>query len=90
MNVKALVLAAGKGVRMKSERPKVLHEVLGRPMIGHVLRHLRQAGVKDILVVVGYGAEAVRKAAPDCRFVEPTSTSRCARSWPMSRCSLLP
>ena len=70
MNVKALVLAAGKGVRMKSERPKVLHEVLGRPMIGHVLRHLRQAGVKDILVVVGYGAEAVRKAAPDCRFVE--------------------
>jgi len=69
-NVKAVVLAAGKGVRMKSERPKVLHEVLGRPVLDFVLRNLRQAGVEDILVVVGHHADRVRAAAPDCRFVE--------------------
>lgn len=69
-NVKAVVLAAGKGVRMKSERPKVLHEVLGRPVLDFVLRNLRQAGVSDILVVVGHQADKVKAAAPGCRFVE--------------------
>jgi bifunctional UDP-N-acetylglucosamine pyrophosphorylase/glucosamine-1-phosphate N-acetyltransferase len=68
--VKAVVLAAGKGVRMKSERPKVLHEVLGRPVLDHVLRNLRQAGVEDIVVVVGHQADRVKAAAPGCRFVE--------------------
>lgn len=69
-NVKAVVLAAGKGVRMKSDRAKVLHEVLGRPVLQYVLRHLRQAGVADILVVVGHQADKVKAAAPDCRYVE--------------------
>jgi bifunctional UDP-N-acetylglucosamine pyrophosphorylase/glucosamine-1-phosphate N-acetyltransferase len=69
-NVKAVVLAAGKGVRMKSERAKVLHEVLGRPVLDHVVRNLRQAGVEDILVVVGHQADKVKAAAPGCRFVE--------------------
>ena len=68
-SVKAVVLAAGKGVRMKSERAKVLHSLLGRPMIDYVLRSLRQAGVEDILVVVGHQAEKVQKAAAGCRFV---------------------
>lgn len=71
-NVKAVVLAAGKGVRMKSERPKVLHEVLGRPVLDFVLRNLRQAGVKDIIVVVGHQADKVKAAAKDCRFAEQT------------------
>ena len=69
-NVKAVVLAAGKGVRMKSELPKVLHEILGRPVIDFVLRNLRLAGIEDILVVVGHQAEKVKEAAPGCRFVE--------------------
>jgi bifunctional UDP-N-acetylglucosamine pyrophosphorylase/glucosamine-1-phosphate N-acetyltransferase len=69
-SVRAVVLAAGKGVRMKSERAKVLHEILGRPVLGFVLRNLRGAGIEDITVVVGYQAEAVRAAAPGCRFVE--------------------
>jgi len=69
-NVKAVVLAAGKGVRMKSDRPKVLHQVLGRPVLDYVLRHLRQAGVSDIIVVVGHQADRVRAAAPGCRFIE--------------------
>lgn len=64
-NVKAIVLAAGKGLRMKSDRAKVLHELLGRPLIQHVLRAVRSAGVKDVLAVVGHQEEAVRKAAGD-------------------------
>jgi|SRR5579884_253966 len=51
MRVRAIVLAAGKGTRMKSARPKVLHELCGRPMLWYVLRALRGAGVDDIVVV---------------------------------------
>jgi bifunctional UDP-N-acetylglucosamine pyrophosphorylase/glucosamine-1-phosphate N-acetyltransferase len=69
-NVKAVVLAAGKGVRMKSERPKVLHEILGRPVLDFVLRNLRLAGVQDIVVVVGHQADQVKTAATGCRFAE--------------------
>jgi bifunctional UDP-N-acetylglucosamine pyrophosphorylase/glucosamine-1-phosphate N-acetyltransferase len=52
MSVRAIVLAAGKGTRMKSARPKVLHELCGRSMLWHVLRALREAGVAEIAVVV--------------------------------------
>lgn len=69
-NVKAVVLAAGKGVRMMSERAKVLHEVLGRPVLEFVLRNLRDAGVEDIVVIVGHQAEAVKSVAAGCRFVQ--------------------
>jgi bifunctional UDP-N-acetylglucosamine pyrophosphorylase/glucosamine-1-phosphate N-acetyltransferase len=48
---RAIVLAAGKGTRMKSRRPKVLHELCGRPMLWHVLEALRVAGIEEILVV---------------------------------------
>jgi bifunctional UDP-N-acetylglucosamine pyrophosphorylase/glucosamine-1-phosphate N-acetyltransferase len=48
---RAIVLAAGKGTRMKSRRPKVLHELCGRPMLWHVLEALRAAGIEEILVV---------------------------------------
>lgn len=61
--VRAVVLAAGRGVRMKSEKAKVLHGLLGRPLIHHVLRSLRSAGVKDIVVVVGHQEDAVKKAS---------------------------
>ncbi|MBV9719177.1 MAG: bifunctional UDP-N-acetylglucosamine diphosphorylase/glucosamine-1-phosphate N-acetyltransferase GlmU [Candidatus Eremiobacteraeota bacterium] len=50
--IRAIVLAAGKGTRMKSARPKVLHEICGRPMIWYVIRALRAAGIEEILVVV--------------------------------------
>jgi bifunctional UDP-N-acetylglucosamine pyrophosphorylase/glucosamine-1-phosphate N-acetyltransferase len=49
--VRAILLAAGKGTRMKSTRPKVLHELCGRPMLWYVLRSLRAAGIADVLVV---------------------------------------
>jgi len=57
----AIVLAAGKGTRMKSELPKVLVPVLGRPMVEYVLDSLEQAGVQQTVVVIGYRAELVRE-----------------------------
>jgi bifunctional UDP-N-acetylglucosamine pyrophosphorylase/glucosamine-1-phosphate N-acetyltransferase len=56
----ALVLAAGKGTRMKSELPKVLHPVAGLSMLERVLATVRDAGVADIVLVVGSGHERVR------------------------------
>jgi bifunctional UDP-N-acetylglucosamine pyrophosphorylase / glucosamine-1-phosphate N-acetyltransferase len=67
----AIILAAGHGKRMKSERAKVLHEVCGRPMIRYVVEAARGAGVRTIVVVVGYGADQVRaclEAETDVRF----------------------
>ena len=55
----AVVLAAGRGTRMKSDLPKVLFPVLGRPMIHWVLDALESAGVKQSIVVVGYRASDV-------------------------------
>jgi bifunctional UDP-N-acetylglucosamine pyrophosphorylase/glucosamine-1-phosphate N-acetyltransferase len=59
--MKALVLAAGLGTRFRSRRPKVVHPLLGRPMILHVVGTLKEAGITDIGVVVGYGHEEVRR-----------------------------
>ncbi len=58
----AVVLAAGKGTRMKSELPKVLVPACDRPLIAYVLDALRQAGVVRSIVVVGYRADDVRAA----------------------------
>lgn len=70
-----IVLAAGKGTRMKSALPKVLHAVAGRSMLGHVLALARSAGPGGLAVVVGPGMDNVRVAtlaiAPDARvFVQ--------------------
>ena len=67
----AVVLAAGRGTRMRSELPKVLHPVAGRPMISWVLDAARAAGCRRIVVIVGHGAERLRAAvaAPDVVFV---------------------
>jgi len=51
MNVRAILLAAGKGTRMKSARPKVLHELCGRSMLWYAVSALREAGVDEIVVV---------------------------------------
>ena len=57
----AIVLAAGKGTRMKSELPKVLCEAAGRPLVEYVLDTLRLAGVERLVVVVGYKADLVQE-----------------------------
>jgi len=56
----ALILAAGKGTRMYSDLPKVLHPVWERPMLGHVLDTLTSIGIKNPCVVIGYQAASVR------------------------------
>ncbi len=58
--MQAVVLAAGKGTRMRSATPKVLHEILGKPLLGYVLDELAALGVRRPVVVVGNGAEQVR------------------------------
>ncbi|MCK4908261.1 MAG: bifunctional N-acetylglucosamine-1-phosphate uridyltransferase/glucosamine-1-phosphate acetyltransferase [Planctomycetes bacterium] len=56
----AVILAAGKGTRMYSERPKVLHEVCGKPMLGYVLQAARGAGVDRVYAVVGCEGDQVK------------------------------
>lgn len=56
----AVILAAGKGTRMKSSRPKVLHPVCGRPMISHVVDAARTAGAKDIVLVINPEMTAIK------------------------------
>ncbi len=57
-----LILAAGKGTRMRSARPKVLHAIAGRPMLSHVVESARAAGAARIGVVIGPGMSAVEAA----------------------------
>ncbi|MGZ3259027.1 MAG: bifunctional UDP-N-acetylglucosamine diphosphorylase/glucosamine-1-phosphate N-acetyltransferase GlmU [Croceibacterium sp.] len=59
--IAAVVLAAGKGTRMKSARHKVLHEVAGRPMIEHLLAALAELGPERTVVVVGDGRDQLEK-----------------------------
>src|SRR5271170_360750 len=71
----AIILAAGHGKRMKSEKAKVLHEVCGQPMIRYVVNAARGAGARTIIVVVGYAADQVRQCLhdePDILFATQT------------------
>ena len=71
----AVILAAGQGTRMKSEKPKVLVEALGRPMIQFVIDAVLSAGITKAVVVVGYRADDVRSelaARDEVVFVEQT------------------
>ncbi|OGO05582.1 MAG: UDP-N-acetylglucosamine diphosphorylase/glucosamine-1-phosphate N-acetyltransferase [Chloroflexi bacterium RBG_13_56_8] len=60
--IAAVVLAAGEGTRMKSSLPKVLHPLVGQPMVWWPVHNLQSLGVNPIVVVVGVGAEQVRSA----------------------------
>lgn len=68
----ALVLAAGKGTRMHSRKPKVLHTILGEPLLGHVVEALRPLFGEAVWAVIGHEAEMVRAAFAErtLRFVE--------------------
>ena len=64
----AIVLAAGKGTRMKSNKSKVMHTIIDRPMLAYVIEALREVHVERIVVVVGYQADSIKKAFPDVEF----------------------
>ena len=68
--VDAVILAAGKGTRMQSDLPKVMHEVAGRPMVHWVVDACREAGAARIVVVVGHRADLVRESLADQADVE--------------------
>jgi bifunctional UDP-N-acetylglucosamine pyrophosphorylase/glucosamine-1-phosphate N-acetyltransferase len=57
-----VILAAGKGTRMNSQTPKVLHKLAGKPLLQHVIACARQLNPEKIVVVYGYGGEAVPEA----------------------------
>jgi len=55
-NMIAVILAAGRGTRMKSDTPKVMHALLGQPMISYVVDSVKKAGVDNIVIVTGFGS----------------------------------
>ncbi len=64
MSTRAIILAAGKGTRMKCDLPKVLHTIAGRSILDWVIDAARGAGVADVTVVVGHGADLVTDTLP--------------------------
>lgn len=64
----AIVLAAGKGTRMKSNKSKVMHSIIDRPMLAYIIEALREVHVERIVVVVGYQADSIKKTFPDVEF----------------------
>ena len=67
--METLILAAGKGTRMKSKMPKVLHKVGGKPMLQHVIDSAKKAGSTREVAVIGAGAELVKKNISGVEFV---------------------
>ncbi|WP_018924726.1 bifunctional UDP-N-acetylglucosamine diphosphorylase/glucosamine-1-phosphate N-acetyltransferase GlmU [Salsuginibacillus kocurii] len=61
----AVILAAGQGTRMKSSLYKVLHPVVGKPMVEHVTDQVSQAGFAEIVTIIGHGAESVKEQLKD-------------------------
>ncbi len=64
-NSRALILAAGKGTRMKSSLPKMAHDLLGKPLVRYAADACVNAGIESVYVVIGSGAEHVKKALGD-------------------------
>ena len=69
MEAAAIVLAAGAGTRMKSKKPKVVHELLGKPLVRWAVDAARGAGVGRIVTVVGHGRELVEPLVADTQVV---------------------
>jgi bifunctional UDP-N-acetylglucosamine pyrophosphorylase/glucosamine-1-phosphate N-acetyltransferase len=74
-NLAGIILAAGQGTRMKSAKPKVMHAVAGRPILGHVMAAMRAAGIERLVVVTADNAEETRAYAKaegaECVIQEP-------------------
>jgi bifunctional UDP-N-acetylglucosamine pyrophosphorylase/glucosamine-1-phosphate N-acetyltransferase len=71
-----VVLAAGKGERMRSSVPKVLHAIAGRSMLAHALATARRAGADKLALVVAPGMEAVRAGRRGWRLASRCSSRR--------------
>src|SRR5512135_2603695 len=63
--VQCVILAAGQGTRMKSERPKVLHSIVGKPMVQYAIEAAYSIGSRRPIVVIGHGADEVQRTIGD-------------------------
>ena len=76
MSLSVVILAAGKGTRMRSSLPKVLHEVANKPMVAHVIDAARQLDAENIYIVYGFGGEVLKATltensqSEDLTFIE--------------------
>lgn len=71
MDKVAIILSAGKSTRMKSEKPKALHLLMGKPVISHIIDNCRKAGFQRVIVVIGWKGEKIREAlGDDVEYVE--------------------
>ena len=77
MNLQIVIMAAGKGTRMRSAHPKVLHRLAGRPLLQHVLNTAGELSADGVQVITGHGAEAV-----EAFIGTVTPTARCVRQMP--------
>ncbi|KAF0158266.1 MAG: UDP-N-acetylglucosamine pyrophosphorylase [Syntrophaceae bacterium] len=69
MEFYALILAAGRGTRMKSDMAKVLHVLNGKPLLYYSLEAARKSGARKIVVIIGHQSDKVREAFPDLDLV---------------------
>lgn len=65
-----IILAAGEGTRMKSNLPKVLHPICGKPMIDYIIDSVRSVGVHKIIIVIGHKSELVKKSLKGVEFIK--------------------
>ena len=86
--LKAVILAAGKGTRMKSKTPKVIHKIMDKTMVEYAIAAAREAGAEEICLIVGSGAEEVKQVVGDgVSYVEQKEqlgtghAVRCAREF---------
>src|SRR5512135_2599657 len=63
--VQCVILAAGQGTRMKSEKPKVLHQIVGKPIVQYAIDAANSIGSRRPIVVIGHGAEQVHNTIGD-------------------------
>ena len=93
MQLAIAIMAAGKGTRLKSKRPKVLHEVGGKSLLRHVIDAASQVvSVKDIYVIIGHQASLVREAVAETgvQFVEQTEQKGTGHAIQQTRTAVAP
>ncbi|HVR51769.1 MAG TPA: bifunctional UDP-N-acetylglucosamine diphosphorylase/glucosamine-1-phosphate N-acetyltransferase GlmU [Pseudorhodoferax sp.] len=81
-SVDVVVMAAGKGTRMKSSVPKVLHRLAGRPLLGHVLDTAAQLAPRRTVVITGHGAAVVESFVQEAAGGEAAAALQCVRQEP--------
>ena len=75
--VAVIILGAGLGTRMKSNKAKVLHEILKKPMVLYVIETAKQIAGENVILVIGHQAETVRRVVSPCKKNSLELVMRC-------------